>query len=99
MTEEEIQIILRNVIDPEIGINIIDLGLIYGIKIKPKKVQIQLTMTTPTCPLHGVITQNMENILYRSFPDLEVVDIGLVWDPPWTPERMSVMAKKQLGWL
>ena len=99
MTEEQIQYILRNVIDPEIGINIVDLGLIYGIKIEPEEVQIQLTMTTPTCPLHEVIIQNIKRVLNQSFPDLEGVSVELVWDPPWTPDRMSITAKKQLGWL
>ena len=99
MTEEQIQNVLRNVIDPEIGINIVDLGLIYGIKIESEKVQIQLTMTTPTCPLHEIIIQNMKSVLHQSFPNLDAVNVELVWEPLWTPDRMSVIAKKQLGWL
>lgn len=98
MKKEDVLNVLRTVIDPEIGINIVDLGLIYGIEIRPEEIHIQLTMTTPTCPLHGVITRHMERAVEQSFPALRAVNIELVWDPPWSPDRMSAAAKKQLGW-
>jgi metal-sulfur cluster biosynthetic enzyme len=89
---------LKQVLDPEIGINIVDLGLVYAIEIKPAEVYIQLTMTSPACPLHGVITDNMDKILRQTYPELGPMTIELVWEPPWSPERMSDAAKKQLGW-
>ncbi len=98
MTEEQIKETLKKVLDPEVGVNIVDLGLIYEIQIKPKEVYIQLTMTSPACPLHGVITRNMDKVLRAAFPDLGSMTIELVWEPPWNPGMMSEAAKKQLGW-
>lgn len=98
MTEEQILETLKEVNDPEIGVNIVDLGLVYKVEIKPEEVYVQLTMTSPACPLHGVITRNMDKILRKSFPDLGPMTIELVWEPPWNPEMMSPAAKLQLGW-
>lgn len=98
MTEDQIRETLKQVYDPEIGVNIVDLGLVYNIEIKPEEVHIQLTMTSPACPLHGVITRNMDKILRQTFPELGPMTIELVWEPPWKPEMMSDAAKKQLGW-
>jgi metal-sulfur cluster biosynthetic enzyme len=98
MEEETIREILKKVIDPEIGINIVDLGLVYQVQIRSEEIYIQLTMTSPACPLHGVITRNMDKELRNSLPDLGEMTIELVWDPPWSPEMMSKAAKKQLGW-
>jgi metal-sulfur cluster biosynthetic enzyme len=98
MTEDQIREILKQIYDPEIGVNIVDLGLVYNIEIKPEEVHIQLTMTSPACPLHGVITRNMDKILRQTFPELGPMTIELVWEPPWKPEMMSDAAKKQLGW-
>ena len=98
MKVETIRETLKKVIDPEIGVNIVDLGLVYQVEIRPEEIYIQLTMTSPACPLHGVITRNMDKELRKSFPDLGEMTIELVWDPPWSPELMSEAAKKQLGW-
>ena len=98
MTPETILEALKAVFDPEIGVNIVDLGLIYQVEIRPEEVYIQLTMTSPACPLHGVITRNMDKVLRHTFPDLGKMTIELVWDPPWSPEMMSDAAKTQLGW-
>ncbi|MFN2150158.1 MAG: metal-sulfur cluster assembly factor [Anaerolineales bacterium] len=98
MTEDQIRETLKQIYDPEIGVNIVDLGLVYNIEIKPEEVHIQLTMTSPACPLHGVITRNMDKILRQTFPELGPMIIELVWEPPWKPEMMSDAAKKQLGW-
>lgn len=99
MTEDQILDTLRSVIDPEVGINIVDMGLVYTVEIKPEEVYIQITMTSPTCPLHGVITRNMDKVLRNTYPGLGAMTIELVWEPPWTPDRMSSDAKKQLGWI
>ena len=98
MTEEKIRKTLKEILDPEVGVNIVDLGLVYKVEIKPEEVYIQMTMTSPTCPLSGVITRNMDQILRKKFPDLGEMTIELVWDPPWSPEKMSDAAKQQLGW-
>jgi len=98
MKEEQIHETLKEVLDPEVGVNIVDLGLVYQIDLRPDEVYIQLTMTSPTCPLSGVITRNMDQVLREAFPDLGEMTIELVWDPPWTPKMMSDAAKKHLGW-
>jgi metal-sulfur cluster biosynthetic enzyme len=98
MNKEQILDTLRGVVDPEVGINIVDLGLVYRVDIQPGEVYIKITMTSPACPLHGVITANMDKVLRRAFPTLGYMTIELVWDPPWSPDMMSETAKKQLGW-
>jgi len=98
MNEESILEALRAVLDPEVGVNIVDLGLVDKVEIKPEEVYIQLTMTSPACPLHGVITQDMDTVLRKTFPDLGEMTIELVWDPPWSPKLMSEAAKQTLGW-
>lgn len=98
MTEEQIFDALRTVYDPEIGVNIVDLGLVYKVEIRPHEVYIELTMTTPACPLSSAITRSIEQALRQAFPQLLVVTVELVWEPLWNPEMMSPAAKQQLGW-
>lgn len=79
---------IKEVLDPELGINIVDLGLIYGIDIKNKNVVIRMTFTTPACPLGGyLIDQVREHV--SSLNDVENVEVILVWDPPWSYEKMN----------
>ena len=96
--EENVMESLREVIDPEIGINIVDLGLVYAINIQPEIIQVGITMTTPTCPLHAVITRDAKQVMMSAFPEAKVVKIELVWEPIWNPSMMSDDAKKILGW-
>jgi metal-sulfur cluster biosynthetic enzyme len=98
MNEDKIRKTLKQVIDPEVGINIVDLGLVYDIQINLEEIYMQITMTSPACPLHGVITRDIDRNLRQAFPDLGPMTIELVWEPPWSPEMMSIAAKKQLGW-
>ncbi|MBM3144821.1 MAG: DUF59 domain-containing protein [Chloroflexi bacterium] len=98
MTPDAILETLKVVLDPEVGVNIVDLGLIYKVEIRSEELYIQLTMTSPACPLHGVIARNMDKALRRAYPNLGEMTIELVWDPPWSPEMMSDSARKQLGW-
>lgn len=89
---------LRNVLDPELGVNILDLGLVYGVELAGDDVRIDLTMTSPACPLGDVLVGDVERTVRRLVPAAARVDVRLVWDPPWTPERMSEAARRQLGW-
>ncbi len=98
MNETEIRETLKAVVDPEIGINIIDLGLVYTIETGDDSIRVELTMTSPTCPLHQVIIAQMEQVLRQKFPEAKTVDIQLVWEPPWSPMMMSDEAKARLGW-
>lgn len=96
ITKEQIIDILRTVIDPEIGINIVDLGLVYEILINDQIIDISMTLTTPGCPMHGSITDWVQRIITMTIPG-STVNVNLVWEPKWTPEKMSDEAKQQLG--
>ena len=91
--------ILREVIDPEIGVNVVDLGLVYDIELSPDGVAaIRMTLTTPGCPLRGYIDDAIHDVLW-GVPGVNGVDVRVVWDPPWNPDTMmSDRAKEQLGW-
>ncbi len=99
MTEEAVLDILRKVIDPEIGVNVVDLGLVYGVNIEGNRLQVDMTMTTAACPLGAYIVDQAEMLLRQFFPDAEEVTVNLVWSPPWSPEMMSDAARQQLGWM
>ena len=88
---------LRSVLDPEVGINIVDLGLVYGIDVTDRGLHVRLTMTTPTCPLSEQIALEAEQAL-RDLEGVDDVKVELVWDPPWSVERMAPVAKQALGW-
>ena len=95
--ERQVQEALKQVIDPEIGINIVDLGLIYRIEVGDNLVAVTMTMTTPTCPLGEFLTDQALDALETALAAGTEIEIGLTFDPPWTPERMSEAARKQLG--
>ena len=90
---------LKTVIDPELGINIVDLGLVYHAVRNADKIDIALTMTTPACPLGEMMSEEIKLVLRNRFPDLTDVRVELVWDPPWSPELMSEESRRQLGML
>lgn len=87
---------LREVYDPELGVNVVDLGLVYDIREEPDRVRVIMTLTTPGCPLHDAIVGAARRALWQALPD-RPVDVELVWEPRWTPDRMSDAAKEQLG--
>ncbi|SFU31350.1 metal-sulfur cluster assembly factor [Alicyclobacillus macrosporangiidus] len=86
----------QNVYDPEIGINVVDLGLIYDLQ-EPEEgtLYVKMTMTTPGCPAHDSIAEAVEWAAAQVFGVAEV-KVDVVWDPPWSPERMSEEARQQL---
>ncbi|HET6869259.1 MAG TPA: metal-sulfur cluster assembly factor [Solirubrobacteraceae bacterium] len=89
---------LREVLDPELGVNIVDLGLVYEIAVDADGlVAVEMTLTTPGCPLGGFLDDEIRTCL-TSLPQVRDVRVELVWDPPWAPEAMSDAAKAQLGW-
>lgn len=89
---------LREVDDPEIGMNIVDLGLVYGVEIDGGRVIVRMTMTSPACPLGESMAEDVRRAIRRAEPDVEDVDVQVVWEPPWTPERMTDTARAALGW-
>jgi metal-sulfur cluster biosynthetic enzyme len=97
-TEEAVREALRSVDDPEVGMSIVELGLVYRIDVAPERVHVEMTMTTPACPMGGLITDNAHRAVAAVLPEGVDVDIELVWEPPWTPDLMSESAKQTFGW-
>ncbi len=97
-SEEEARAALRSVIDPEVGMNIVDLGLIYGVEISHDRLRIDLTMTTPACPMGEMILDNARHALEALVPADAEIELNLVWDPPWSADKMSEHARKYFGW-
>ncbi len=95
--DEDILAALKSVIDPELGINIVDLGLVYAAVRNTNGIGIALTMTTPACPLGEMMSEEVKLVLRNRFPDLPDVRVEIVWDPPWSPELMSEESRRQLG--
>jgi len=98
LTEERVRHALQQVIDPELGVNVVDLGLIYGIAIEGATVTVTMTLTTPGCPLHESLAEAVEEAIRLFVPGVEAVRVQLVWEPPWTPERISPDGRAALGW-
>ncbi|RLF87534.1 aromatic ring hydroxylase [Thermococci archaeon] len=97
ITKEIILEKLKEVIDPEIGIDVVNLGLIYEVKINPDNtVYVKMTMTTPGCPLTMWLLQAVEQKILE-IPGVKDAEIELTFDPPWTPDRISEEVKKRLG--
>lgn len=98
-SEPELMGALKAVYDPELGISIVDLGLIYGVKaVEPDRVVIDMTLTSPGCPLGPMITSQAQAILTNNFDTVRNVDINIVWTPRWDPRTMaSEEGKAELG--
>ena len=89
LTDGDVTEALKNTVDPEIGINIVDLGLIYGIKIDDSNgITLKITMTSPMCPVTSIILADVQ-LRLENLPEVGKVNIDLVWDPAWTPEMIK----------
>ena len=93
---EQVLSVLRNVLDPELGINIVDLGLVYGVEIEADAVHITYTLTTMGCPIGPLIEAEMKQFL-SGVEGIGNVEAEMVLRPPWTPEMMSEEAKAAMG--
>ncbi len=101
ITEQDVLSALRSCYDPEIPVNIVDLGLIYSVKFAPatddkQDVLVEMTLTAPGCPEHVNISMQVKSRL-EQLPGIRNANVNVVWTPPWTPERLSAEARKQLG--
>jgi FeS assembly SUF system protein len=95
--EDKVVEVLGTCYDPEIPVNIYELGLVYGIDVSPEgAVHIRMTLTSPGCPVAGSLPGEIENKV-RSVPGVSKAKVEVVWDPPWSPDRMTEAAKLQLG--
>jgi metal-sulfur cluster biosynthetic enzyme len=106
VTEEEVRSALKQCYDPEIPVNIVDLGLIYAVRFEAvapgspendqQDVSVDLTLTSPGCPSHVMIGEQVKARL-EQLPGIRTATVNVVWTPPWTPERLSPEARTQLG--
>jgi len=96
VTKEDVLNTLREVYDPEIPLSVVDLGMIYEIQIEDKKISITMTLTSPMCPMGSYIQMLIEQAIEKSFKDHQL-EIKLTFDPPWTPERININKRKELG--
>ena len=106
LTTEDVWTALRDCFDPEVKLNLVDLGLIYAISTEPdpdstpafprQRVKVTMTLTTPQCPASGLIFEQVNNRL-MSIPQISKVEVDLVWEPKWTPHRISAAGRQQLG--
>ncbi|MBK7859763.1 MAG: metal-sulfur cluster assembly factor [Archangiaceae bacterium] len=95
--DPELLAALEQVIDPELGLDVVALGLVYRAERIGPHARVVMTMTSPACPLHESIIEDARASL-AAVPGIERVDVELVFEPPWAPERMSAEAKQRLGW-
>lgn len=96
MIEDKIREALKRVIDPELGVSIVDLGLIYDIRYENGEAEIEMTLTSPGCPLAPVIDKQVREAM-KDVPEVKSVTVELVWDPPWSKEAMSEELRAELG--
>ena len=89
---------LTQVIDPEVGMNIVDLGLVYDIRIAAERIEVDITMTTPACPMSSMIAEQAREVILAALPPETEVIVNLVWDPPWDASMMSDHAREHFGW-
>ena len=95
---EEILEALRTVEDPEAAMSIVDLGLVYAVDCAEQVVRVDMTLTSPSCPLGPYMVDEVTAAVRAAVPGVPDVQVNLVWDPPWTPERMSEEARTRFGW-
>jgi len=95
-SRDEVIEALRQVEDPELGMDIVDLGLLYDVEVEGPKVKVTHSLTSMGCPVGPLIQEDIDRVT-RELPGVEDVDVELTWDPPWTPEKMSDDAKFILG--
>ncbi|MGH2354587.1 MAG: metal-sulfur cluster assembly factor [Chloroflexota bacterium] len=98
LTEENVKQSLKQVDDPELGINIVDLGLVYEVHIEDdKNVQVVMTLTTPFCPIGPSVKQQITQVLKKDIEGVEKVDVQFTFNPPWDKDMMTEEAKAELG--
>jgi metal-sulfur cluster biosynthetic enzyme len=89
---------LSRVVDPEVALSIVDVGLVYGVSITDNEARVRLTMTSAACPVIDVIVDEVETELDRALPAGCTIAVELCWEPPWTSDMMSERAKRFMGW-
>ena len=96
VTKEQVYEALQDCYDPEIPVNIVDLGLVYDVEVEEDSVAVKMTLTTPGCGMGGMIASNAQSLIME-IPGVKEANVDLVWDPPWDPSRISEEAREKLG--
>jgi metal-sulfur cluster biosynthetic enzyme len=96
VSEAQVKAVLRRVKDPELNLNIVDLGLVYGIAVEGTTVRVDMSLTSPGCPSGPEIMTDVEKQL-KSIPEVEEAQVNLVWSPFWTPDRIEPRVRAYLG--
>jgi metal-sulfur cluster biosynthetic enzyme len=96
ISEEAVLDTLRQVVDPELGCNIVDLGLVYSVSVSGQSIAVTMTLTTPGCPMHESIRWGAQNALLQ-LDGVETADVEVVWDPPWHPSMMTEAGRNTAG--
>lgn len=96
ISEEAVKEALKGVMDPEVGLNVVDLGLVYNVEAGEDSLKVDMTMTTRACPMGEHIRDQAEAALKARFPEVKTVEARLVWDPPWSPDMMSEEGRRKL---
>jgi metal-sulfur cluster biosynthetic enzyme len=96
LNDEQVKMALRRVKDPELNLNIVDLGLVYGVRVDGSRVSIDMSLTSPGCPSGPEIMTGAEEAV-RTIPGVEDVQVNLVWTPFWTPDRIEPRIRSYLG--
>jgi len=94
--DPEVLEVLHGIVDPEIGINVVDLGLVYRAERMADAIDVAMTMTSRSCPLGEMMLEEARSALSQHFPGLSIAT-SLVWDPPWTPEMMTMQGRESLA--
>lgn len=89
---------LKRVVDPEMALSILDVGLIYGVAVEANNVKVRMTMTSPACPVIDVIVGDVEDELDKILPQDYTIAVEVSWEPPWDASRMSPRARVTMGW-
>ncbi len=97
LTVDGVMNALRNCYDPEIPVNIVDLGLVYGVAIDDDSVKVRMTLTTIGCPAHAYLMNQVQKEIEK-IPGVKNAEVEIVWEPPWTPDKMSPEAKNANLW-
>jgi len=97
--KEKVLEVLKDVKDPELGLSIVDMGLVYDIKIRKKSIKVVITLTSPMCPLGGIIIDEIEKRLSENFTNMEKFEVDITFDPPWDYKKMSSDLQEKFGFL
>jgi metal-sulfur cluster biosynthetic enzyme len=95
---EPIERALRKVIDPEMALGIVEMGLVYGVRVEAGVVHVRMTMTSAACPVTEMIVADVEDAVLGALGGEWRVEVEVCWDPPWGPERMTARARAAMGW-